>query len=201
MNKQNLLKVRRISKSKKPEFERQQANYKRRFEGQWRKPKGIQSKRRRAFRGHAKMPSIGYGSPAEIRGLTRTGYVPITVSNVNDLQNVKEGCAALISAVVGLKKRVTIINKAKEMKIKVLGVKDFDAYIKQAAEKVKLRKQSSQVRKEQQMKKLKESEKKDNKKEEKKTEEKSSEKTVNENDDKTKKKTTKKTGVENESKK
>ena len=87
----------------------------------WRKPRGSQSKTRRGEKGKAAMPRIGYGTAKRIRGLHPSGFKEVIVYSPNELKNLdvkKE--AVRIAARVGKKKRMEILERAKEMKIKVL---------------------------------------------------------------------------------
>ncbi len=149
-----LLSTRNKRKSKKPEFERTDVNIFKQFKGKWRKPKGIHNKLRRGFRGHKQIPSIGFSSPNAVKGLTRSGFIPVNVANVNDLQNIKTDCVAIINHSVGMKKRVQILTKAKELKIKVLGVKDIDAFLTKISESRNVKKKQVEIKKEQKKKKI-----------------------------------------------
>ena len=124
-----LLDTRKEIKSRKPEFERQDSNIFKQFEGKWRRPKGIHSKLRRGFRGHKAAPSIGYSSPRAVSGLTKKGLKMVLISNLNDFNKIKNDCVAVISSKVGIKKKLEILKYAKEKKLNVSGVKDFDSYI------------------------------------------------------------------------
>lgn len=173
MNKSNLLTTRNKMKSKKPDFERQDVNIFKQFRGQWRKPKGIHSKLRRGFRGHKNIPSIGFSSPCEVKGLTRKGLLPFVVANVKDLEKVDTKINAIIIAhSVGMKKRVEILNKAKEKKIDVLGVKDVDKFLNEVKQKLESKKSEASKKKESKVKKIEEAQKvkKENKNEAKKDE-------------------------------
>jgi len=156
MSKEKLLATRNAMKRKKPEFERTDANIFNQFRGTWRRPKGLHNKMREHFKGHKGPPSIGYSSPTEVKGLTRKGFVPVLVSNVGDLQNIKAGCIAVIASSVGMKKRITILTKAKENKLTVSGVKDIDAYLGKVNEKLTSSKKVSTEKKEEKKKKIEE---------------------------------------------
>lgn len=155
------LNFRNEMKAKKPDFERQDANKYKQFRGKWRRPRGIHNKLRRGFKGHKAMPSIGYSSPRSVSGLTRKGLSLILVHNKNDLNKVKENCVGVIAGNVGLKKKIEILNLAKEKKVNILGVKDIESFVSSAKEKLAKRKKDSESKKE-----------KNNKKEEKTSEEK-----------------------------
>ncbi|MBI2148094.1 hypothetical protein HYU23_00280 [Candidatus Woesearchaeota archaeon] len=159
MNKKELLQFRNKAKSKKPLFQRQDSNIFKQFKGEWRKPKGIHSKLRRGFKGHGGIPSIGYSGPNAVKGLTRKGLLAVVVYNINDLKNLDDKNAVIISHSVGMKKRIQIINEIKNKKLHVLGVKDIDNYLSKAAENINSRKKESESKKESKKRKVEEAEK------------------------------------------
>lgn len=140
MNKEHLA-HRKIIKSKKPKFRRQDIALKRLSE-KWVRPKGLDSKRRLRKDGHQKRPSIGYSSPKSVRGLTSEGLVPILVNNVEDLNKVTKNHSAIIGRTVGTKKRITIVNKAKELKIAISNI-NTEELLKKAEEKKKQEKKKT----------------------------------------------------------
>lgn len=105
---------------KKPSFRRYAANTKR-VKKSWRRPRGRDNKMKRGEKAKGKRPSVGYGAPRNLRFLHPSGFREVLIANVNDLSrlNPKKDAARIIST-VGQKKRLEIINKAKELKIKVL---------------------------------------------------------------------------------
>jgi len=87
----------------------------------WRRPRGMHSKLRRKEKGKGFSPKPGYRAPVVLRGLHPSGLKEVLVANVKDLQKIdakKE--AAKIRGVVGRKKRIEILKKAEEMKIRML---------------------------------------------------------------------------------
>ena len=109
----NLLEIRRIIKSKKPHFKRQDENKRKEVSDSWRRPKGIQSKMRLRKRGHPKHVEIGYRSPEEVRGLHRNGLTQNIVRKITDLEALnaqKDG--VIIARTVGLKNRLLILHTA-----------------------------------------------------------------------------------------
>jgi len=106
---------------KKPKFSRPGSSAYKRLGGKWRRIIGLHGKLRRHEKGKGKMPTVGYGAPKELRYLHPSGFRDVLVYNFNDLQKIdpkKE--AARIAHVVGKKKRIEMIKKAEELKIKVL---------------------------------------------------------------------------------
>ncbi len=131
-----LLEVRKILKSSKPKFLRQDAHKIPRLEKKWKKPTGIHNKMRLKKKGHRRGPSVGYKSPKQVRGLTRTGFKPITISNIKNLENIDHKTeAGLISRTVGKRNKIKILERAKHLHITILNFKDIDLYIKNVKEK------------------------------------------------------------------
>ena len=110
-----------MKKRKKPKFLRQGTKNLKRLGKKWRRPRGSQSKLRKYKIARGSMPNPGYGSPKSIRGLHPSGYEDVLVYNTNQLEKLdskKQACR--IASTVGKKKRLEIMKKASELKIKVL---------------------------------------------------------------------------------
>ncbi|NYB52752.1 MAG: 50S ribosomal protein L32e [Methanobacteriaceae archaeon] len=106
---------------KKPKFRRQEWHRYKKLGTKWRKARGKLSKARRYQARKPALPTIGYCSPHATKGLHPSGYRDVRVCNVKDLEKLDpEVHAARISSTVGLRKREVIIDKAKELKIKIL---------------------------------------------------------------------------------
>lgn len=105
----------------KKKFKRQEyARYKKLRET-WRKAKGKTSKTRRYEKGKPAMPTIGYGTPKATRGLHPSGYQDILVNNVKDVENLDPSTqAGRVSSTVGKRKKEIMLEKAKELGIKIL---------------------------------------------------------------------------------
>jgi large subunit ribosomal protein L32e len=114
-----------VNKKKKPKFLRQDWHSLKRLKRvKWRKTKGSQSKMRRGEKGKAAMPHVGYRTDKKTRSLHPSGFREVIVHNLSELQGIdtkKE--AARIASKVGKKKRKEILEKAKELKIKILNPK------------------------------------------------------------------------------
>lgn len=125
-----------------PKFRRQDFRKMERIKNNpgWRKPKGRFSKVLRRMRGYAARPGKGYRTPKAIRGLHPCWMKIVEVSNVNQLSKVNVKTEAVRITKVGLKKRVDIMKKAAEMKIKVLNTKDIKEYLSNVEKLLKERK-------------------------------------------------------------
>lgn len=120
-NTRRLLKVRRRLKSRKPEFRRHEAHKKLRLRDKsWRRPRGLDSKLRKRCGGR-KVVCAGYGSPRAVRGLHASGFREVLVSTPSQLEGLDATIHAVrIASKVGLKKRLIIEEKAREMGLLVL---------------------------------------------------------------------------------
>ena len=157
-DKEKLLEIRKELKKKKPDFIRQDAHKKKSLGYKWKKPKGLQSKLRLHKAGHRKNVTKGYKSPADVKGLTKDGMIPVLVYNVFQLEAIDNKFqVAIISSEVGMKKKLEIMKKAAEKSIVIKNVKDSKKFIE---------KNENEFRERQEMKKKKTAEEK--KKEEKK---------------------------------
>jgi len=119
--KTRLLRVREKIKSKRPKFVRYESWRYIRVKESWRKPRGIDSKVREKVKGWIKMPSVGYRGPRDVRGLHPSGYVEVLIHNLNELEGLDPNTHILrLSHTLGAKKRITIIDKAKELGFKII---------------------------------------------------------------------------------
>ena len=180
-----LMEVRRRIKKKKPTFLRQESHkiIKLNNRPKWRSPKGMHSKIRRKLQSRRVQPSLGYSSPKQVRGLTREGFRPVLIHTLNQLKDNK---VILLSKTLGLRKKLQILKKAEELKIKVLNVKNISDFIRSAEEKIKLKKESSKKLEEKKKKAKAEAEEKAEKKKEEKKEETPEEKEKREKEEKRK---------------
>src|SRR3989338_1691542 len=145
-----LLTLRNKMKSEKPEFERQDSNKYPQFEGQWRRPRGIHSKLRKNLKGHKARPEIGYSSPSQVKGLSRNGLMHVIVNNIKELNRLDARHEIIISGAIGLKNRLSLLNKIKEKNLNVLNIKNVDEFLNKAKEeferKIKERKSNKDKR-------------------------------------------------------
>ncbi|MCQ2084622.1 MAG: 50S ribosomal protein L32e [archaeon] len=112
---------RAVISGNRPAFKRQEWFRYQKLGEAWRKPRGIHSKMRRGMKRRPPMVEIGYGGPALVRGLHPSGFEDVLVYNVEGLENLNPKTqAARIGGTVGVKKRIAIENRAKELGIRVL---------------------------------------------------------------------------------
>jgi len=111
-----------ISRKKaKPKFSRQELYKIPRLKEVWRKSRGIDSKKHEGKRGKGWTPNPGYKNPEILRGIHITGYYPVNVCNIKDLDKINPGTqAAVIAASIGRKKRNEIIKTANDKKVFIL---------------------------------------------------------------------------------
>eukprot|EP00127_Corallochytrium_limacisporum_P000110 Clim_evm17s4 gene=Clim_evmTU17s4 len=120
------LKKRQIVKKRTKKFIRHQSDRYDKLSQNWRKPKGIDSRVRRRFRGVYLMPSIGYGSNSNTRHVLPDGFKKFSVNNVQELEMLlmhNRVYAAEIAHNVSAKNRKDIVARAQELGVKVLNPK------------------------------------------------------------------------------
>src|SRR3989344_8448869 len=115
-------------------FIRQQSILKK-LEKKWRKPRGLHSKLKDKKRGKGRRPRIGYGKAKQDK---KFDYV----TNLKEIDNKSQ--SIMISSTVGLKKKLELINKAKELNLQIVNIKNINDFL----EKIKKRKQEKETKKE-----------------------------------------------------
>lgn len=108
-----------IKKKSKPKFNVPNAGFKVRVKERWRRPRGVDSKKRAKFAYAGASPRIGYKNAMEVRGMHPSGLFEILVHNAKELGEAGEK-AVRIAHAVGKKKREQIKKLAAEMKVRVL---------------------------------------------------------------------------------
>ncbi|VVB57031.1 50S ribosomal protein L32e [uncultured archaeon] len=110
-----------VTKKKIPQFKR--PNYGRTkcgsIKGNWRKPRGIDNKKRihKKFMGCS--PAVGYRQDKRIRGMHPTGQHELLVENMKQLAGASN-VLVRIAGGVGAKLKSKLVAKAQEMKLRVL---------------------------------------------------------------------------------
>ncbi|KAJ7961642.1 60S ribosomal protein L32-1-like [Quillaja saponaria] len=92
------------------------------FKTNWRRPKGIDSRVRRKFKGCVLMPNIGYGSDKKTRHYLPNGFKKFVVHNVKELELLmmhnRTYCAE-IAHNVSTRKRKEIVERAAQLDVVV----------------------------------------------------------------------------------
>ena len=131
-NIKRLLEQRNLLKNKKPRFVRKdwrelsKLGKGRKKKQMWRKPKGRHNKLRAKKRSVGKMPGVGYRSPKSVRG-TFQGLIPVLITNENQLNNINPSSISVMAS-VGLKKKIQIATKAKQLGVKFANL-DIDKFL------------------------------------------------------------------------
>jgi large subunit ribosomal protein L32e len=118
-----LLSLRRELDGRRPIFGRQAANRYWRIgrDGAWRRPRGLQSKQRRHYGYRSQIVSIGYRSPAAVRGLAPNGFRPVIVHTSDELERVDVRTeAAVIARTVGTRRRLALEETARRLGVHLL---------------------------------------------------------------------------------
>ena len=113
--------MKKLPKKRAPRFRRQEWFRFARLGEKWRKPRGRDSKMRLGMSGKPAVPSIGYRSPKEVRGVHPSGLIEVRVGTPRELERVDASKQAIrIASSVGRRKREQILARARELKIRVL---------------------------------------------------------------------------------
>mmetsp|Transcript_7371 Transcript_7371/g.15654 ORF Transcript_7371/g.15654 Transcript_7371/m.15654 type:complete len:134 (+) Transcript_7371:101-502(+) len=111
---------RAIVKKRIKKFPRFQADRFKRMSQSWRKPRGIDGRVRRRFKGSTIMPSIGYGSNKKTRFRMKNGFYKFLVQCPADLEMLlmhNEKYAVEIAHNIGAKKRKEIVERADQLRL------------------------------------------------------------------------------------
>eukprot|EP00745_Piridium_sociabile_P005360 TRINITY_DN1327_c0_g1_i1.p1 TRINITY_DN1327_c0_g1~~TRINITY_DN1327_c0_g1_i1.p1 ORF type:complete len:147 (-),score=35.17 TRINITY_DN1327_c0_g1_i1:81-485(-) len=111
-----------IVKKRTKKFIRHQSDRYLRVKQNWRRPKGIDNRVRRRFKGQFLMPNIGYGSAKNTRHLCPDGFRKFVVRNVKELEVLlmqNRRFAAEIAHCVSSRKRKSIVERAQQLSIKI----------------------------------------------------------------------------------
>ena len=115
----------RARNGKRADFKRQCLSQKKKLDDVWRRPRGLQSKKRMQKRAKGPLPRPGYGAPAAVRGFHPSGYEEVLVFAPADLEGLNpETQAVRVAGTVGNRKREAIQEKALELGLKVFNLKD-----------------------------------------------------------------------------
>jgi large subunit ribosomal protein L32e len=122
-NIKRLMEIRKKMNKKRPSFRRVESWRYVRVKDSWRKARGIDSQTRKKTKTGVKSPSVGYRSPKKVRGLHPSGYEEVRVISIRDLENlIPHKHAIKISAKLGAKKRIELVDYAQKRNFKILNI-------------------------------------------------------------------------------
>lgn len=116
--------VKKTTKRNKPKFLRTDWHKKIRLgrgvkkNQKWHGAKGRQNKFRLSRKGRGQRPKVGWGAGNDTKGFIN-GVEAVRVENMKELEAVKKGTGVIVGR-IGERKRITILEKAKEMGLQVL---------------------------------------------------------------------------------
>ena len=84
----------------------------------WRGAKGRQNKFRLGRKGRGQRPKVGWGAENDTKGFVG-GVETVRVENLRELEAVKKNQGVIVGR-VGARKRISILEKAKEMGLRIL---------------------------------------------------------------------------------
>ncbi|XP_054580063.1 60S ribosomal protein L32-like [Eptesicus fuscus] len=112
----------KIVKKRTKEFNRHQSDRYVKIKRNWRKPRGIDIRVRRRFKGQTLMPNIGYGSNKKTKHMLPSGFRKFLVHNVKELEVLlmcnKSYCADNAHS-VSPKNRKATVERAAQLAIRV----------------------------------------------------------------------------------
>jgi large subunit ribosomal protein L32e len=91
-----------------------------RIKDNWRKPRGIDNKKRIKIKYVGAEPNIGWRGRKEVRGLHPSGFKEVLISTPKELDSLGKDKVVRISSGVGRKKRNDIIEKSLKLGLKVV---------------------------------------------------------------------------------
>ncbi|KAG5443031.1 hypothetical protein CRM22_008103 [Opisthorchis felineus] len=111
----------KIVKKHRKSWRRHQSDLFKRLGDKWRKPKGIDNRVRRRFKGQVRMPKVGYGSAKRTKHIHPDGFKHVLIHNVKELEVLMmqhRTHAAVIAHTVARKNRAKIVERAKQLSIR-----------------------------------------------------------------------------------
>merc|ERR1712130_197610 len=112
----------KIVKKRTKKFTRHQSDRYKKLSRNWRKPKGIDNRVRRRFKGMYVMPNIGFGSAKTTKHMLPIGFRKVLVHNVKELEVLmmqnKKFCAEIAHG-VSAKNRKVLVERAQQLCIRV----------------------------------------------------------------------------------
>ncbi len=120
-------------------FSRREHKKRKRLGDVWRKPKGLHSKVRKKQKQYGKMPTARGRTAVKQRFMHPLGVIEVRVGNLEELKKAPKNSLIRFNSGIGGRKRILLLETAKKLDVKIIGVKDIEAGILKIQEKVKNR--------------------------------------------------------------
>lgn len=116
-------KMKKPAKKKKPSFSVPNQHSRKQVKPRWRKPRGTHNKKRMKHSFMGASPKIGYKNKKELRGLHAKGKPETLVSNMSELEKLKDKETLVrLAARIGKRKRKLMEAKAKELNLVIINL-------------------------------------------------------------------------------
>ncbi|MFH1396518.1 MAG: eL32 family ribosomal protein [archaeon] len=125
------LELRNQAKKKKYTFVVKESKFSASVKNKWKFPRGKHSKVRQMHRGRPALPSLGYGSPKDVKGLHSSGLKFNVVTNITDTDGLDSKVdGVVISGNVGKRKKIELVTKVLEKGFTIINLKDAQKTVK-----------------------------------------------------------------------
>jgi large subunit ribosomal protein L32e len=139
-DKKELLEKRKMTKKGKPFFRKKDYYKSKNLAWRWRKPRGVDNKQRLRKRSHASIPETGLKSPKEVRGLHKSGLLPVVVLSLKQLGTLTKEHGVILSSRLGDKKKSMLVEEIKKRGLALLNL-DADKTLSRIRADLKQRKE------------------------------------------------------------
>lgn len=110
-------------KKRKPKFNVMNYGFMKSVKARWRKPRGVDNKKKIRLWFTGACPRIGYGTPAALKNRHPSGKLEMMVNNLAQLDAAKKADAIVrIAAAVGKRKRQIIVTKAHAIGVRIINL-------------------------------------------------------------------------------
>jgi large subunit ribosomal protein L32e len=156
---EELIKVKKEKKARNPKFIRQDIHKKKKLDPIWRKPRGIDSKKR-LMKNNRVIVKPGFGTPSILRGKDKEGLNLVKVDKISQLKELDpKKDAIVVSRKLGYNKKKDLIQELLKQNFVIHNLRDPKSYMDKRDNELKLRKEKAQKRKKVEEKKKEESKK------------------------------------------
>ena len=136
-----LLELRKKLNAKRPDFMHYDHQKRKEVGTRWRRPRGLHNKMRLGKFGKPATVNVGYRNPAQVRGLDKSGLVPVLVNTLSDLEGFDAKTQGVLMGSIGARKRSDLLGVCKAKGFKVLNFK-IDGEMSRIKDMLSARKQS-----------------------------------------------------------